>query len=152
MERRHSSRRSAKPKKSWFQKCKDCLRQFIAFLFSNVGIICLVLGYTLAGAYMFKKIEGGENAENNFKANLSICYNETLEKLWTIASSTIPALNGTDFRDMTEIELKKFQTVITIGVKDSDYDGDTIYSERWSIYAAFLYCLTVITTIGTYTG
>lgn len=147
MERRRSSRRNTKPKKSWFQKFKDCLRQFIAFLFSNVGIICLVLGYTLAGAYMFKKIEG-ENAEDHFKTDLSVFYNKTLENLWNIASMTIPTVNGTDFRDMAENELKKFQNMVTVGVKNSDYDGDTIYSERWSIYAAFLYCLTVITTIG----
>jgi ribosomal protein S27E len=147
MEKRRKGRRSAKPKKSWIQKCKDCLRQFIAFLFSNVGIICLVVGYTLAGAVMFKEIEG-KNTEDNFKYELQNFYNLTLDNLWNFASLMTDSENGSNFQAVTENELKKFQNIVTRGVKNSDYDGLKIYSERWSIYAAFLYCLTVITTIG----
>lgn len=152
MERRRSGRRNTKPKKSWKQKCKDCLRQFFAFLFSNVGIICLVIGYTLAGAVMFMKIEGKKEGEMddeyNFWNKLNTSYNETLEHLWNIASVTWFSENGVNFLNRTEDELKKFQAVVVNGVKISDYDGGSIYKDRWSIYAAFLYCLTVITTIG----
>lgn len=141
------SRRNAKLKKSWIQKCKDCLRQFIAFLFSNVGIICLVVGYTLAGAFMFKKIEG-ESTNDTFIAELQKTYNETLEKLWKSASESPDARNGIEFQLTTEHELRMFQNEVIKGVKNNDYDGTKTYSERWTIDAAFLYCLTVITTIG----
>lgn len=52
MEHRRSSSRSRsrqQTERSFTEKCKDYLRQFLAFLFSNIGIICLVIGYTIAG-------------------------------------------------------------------------------------------------------
>lgn len=179
MDRRRSGRRNIKPKKSLVQKCKDCLRQFIAFLFSNVGIICLVVGYTVGGAVMFQYIESEYkdmkdfkftakgyqeinvdaddkhfqfndheyNDNNTFAVNLDIFCNKTVEILWNFASSQVGS-NDTEFKIKIERKLKKFQNIVVNGVKDLDYDGKFIYSDRWTISAAFLYCLTVITTIG----
>lgn len=62
--RRSYGRSNSRYEKSWKEKCKDYLRQFIAFMFTNVGIIGLVVAYTIAGAFMFIAIEG--------KSNLSI--------------------------------------------------------------------------------
>lgn len=49
MERRRSIRRRQAYKTPLGEKLKDFLRQFVAFMFSNVGIIGLVVGYTIAG-------------------------------------------------------------------------------------------------------
>jgi hypothetical protein len=52
-------------------------------MFSNVGIIGLVVGYTIAGAFMFRAIEGGERPAANAKV-LRI-RNETALKLWELS-------------------------------------------------------------------
>ncbi|XP_066902924.1 TWiK family of potassium channels protein 18 isoform X2 [Halyomorpha halys] len=57
MQRKRSTRRSFKRQKTWGQRLKDYLRNFVAFMFSNVGIIGLVIGYTIAGSFMFIAIE-----------------------------------------------------------------------------------------------
>lgn len=157
---RRRGRRNIKPKKSFVQKCKDCLRQFIAFLFSNVGIICLVVGYTAGGAVMFKNIESTYKTKPNFNfspneyndtitftENLNLFCNYTVEILWHFATSDV-GLNKTEFLYKVGKELENFQNIVVTGVKEEDYDGVDTYSNKWTISAAFLYCLTVITTIG----
>lgn len=52
MERRRSLRRRQAYKAPFSEKLKEFFRQFIAFMFSNVGIIGLVVGYTIAGEYI----------------------------------------------------------------------------------------------------
>lgn len=47
MERRRSVRRQRRYRQPWYKKCKEYVRQFIAFLFSNVGIIMLVVSLPL---------------------------------------------------------------------------------------------------------
>ena len=78
MERKRSTRR--RTHKTWGQRCKDYLREFVAFMFSNVGIIGLVVGYTIAGAFVFQAIEGGEPPEANVQ--VIRLRNETALKLW----------------------------------------------------------------------
>lgn len=148
MHRKRSSRRNSRPKKSWIQKCKDCLRQLLAFLFSNVGIICLVVGYTSAGAVMFMKIEGEGGEQNDFMSRLNRSYDETLENIWSISTSAWTERIRQQKINEIEANLKKFQNLIVEGVKGADYQPRV--KNKWSIYAAFLYCLTVITTIGKY--
>lgn len=51
MERKRSiKRRKTKP---FAERAKDSCRQFTAFLFSNVGIIILVVIYMVAGNYNY---------------------------------------------------------------------------------------------------
>lgn len=50
MERKTSFRRRL-PKKPFAARAKDGCRQFTAFMFSNVGIIILVVVYMIGGKY-----------------------------------------------------------------------------------------------------
>jgi hypothetical protein len=52
-------------------------------MFSNVGIIGLVVGYTIAGAFVFRIIEGGEGPPVN--AKVLLLRNETALKLWQLS-------------------------------------------------------------------
>jgi hypothetical protein len=52
-------------------------------MFSNVGIIGLVVGYTIAGAFVFRAIEGGE--EPSVNAKVLQLRNETALKLWELS-------------------------------------------------------------------
>lgn len=51
-------------------------------MFSNVGIIGLVVGYTIAGAFVFRAIEGGDMQHGSSIAELR---NKTALKLWDLS-------------------------------------------------------------------
>jgi hypothetical protein len=51
MERKRSVRRQRRYERPFAKKCKDLCRQFIAFLFSNVGIIGLVVSIVVFFAF-----------------------------------------------------------------------------------------------------
>ena len=78
-----------KRKRHWSEKLLDALRSFIAFLFSNVGIVCLVVGYTLAGAFIFRKIEGGRVVS---RINVSAVRHTTVVSLWQLTTEVRPKL------------------------------------------------------------
>lgn len=78
---RSGSYKRRRRKKKFSEKLADWTRQFIAFLFSNVGIICVVIGYTIAGASIFVAIEKNYNYyDDEFYVNRTI--ERTIIKLW----------------------------------------------------------------------
>ena len=50
-------------KKSSHSKVSNCLRSFLAHLFSHVGLCGLVVGYSILGALMFEYLEGDYEGE-----------------------------------------------------------------------------------------
>lgn len=46
-----------RPRRSFKKQCISCWKKFIAFLFSHIGLTCLVTAYTIFGGYIFKTIE-----------------------------------------------------------------------------------------------
>ncbi|KAL6968819.1 two pore domain potassium channel [Sarracenia purpurea var. burkii] len=97
----------------------------------------------------FKFNRNEYNESTRYADNLNIFCNRTVEKLWHYAISEI-GLNEADFKNSVQAELMKYQEQVVLGVKYMDYDGIVTYPDRWTISAAFLYCLTVITTIVRY--
>ena len=57
----------APPPKSKWSRFKDGFRTFVAWVFSNVGICVLVVGYLLLGAVCFQQIEGPEELKISFR-------------------------------------------------------------------------------------
>jgi len=39
------------------RRCERYLKQFVAALFSTVGLLCLMVGYTVLGGYVFRQLE-----------------------------------------------------------------------------------------------
>lgn len=145
MERKRSTRRKKYYHKSWTKKCKEYCRSFIAFLFSNVGIIGLVIGYTMAGAFMFRAIEHKHILQ--VKIDVMNAKNVAVESIWNGTLYSNP-FTESEYRAMLSTELLRFQKKIVNAVRKG-YDGSVLeYSAQWSIPGAFLYSLTVITTIG----
>ena len=95
--------------------------------------------------FKFNRSEYNESASYN--DNLNLFCDRTVEKLWRYAISEV-GINENNFTELVESEIMKYQDQVVLGVKYMDYDGEMTYPERWTISAAFLYCLTVITTIG----
>ncbi|PSN36002.1 hypothetical protein C0J52_20003 [Blattella germanica] len=116
-------------------------------MFSNVGIIGLVVGYTIAGAFVFRAIEGGEAPEAN--AVVLRLRNETALKLWDLCCCGLNTFSEVEWKKNVSTELEDYQEQIVQAIQDG-YDGtDNVGDSRqWSFSGAFLYSLTVITTIG----
>ena len=64
MERKRSVRRRQKP--PFAERAKDHCRKFTAFMFSNVGIIFLVVLYTIAGECFYVQ-HTSKYCNHNFK-------------------------------------------------------------------------------------
>ena len=131
------------PKSNW-TKFKDAFRAFVAWVFSNVGICVLVVGYLMIGAFMFRVIEAPE--ELNVVYRVGEYRKETVQKLWLITErlNTLHPKNWTD--EVTEV-IKKFQAHI-IAEEDRGYDGHDGHPNQWTFSGSLLYSITVITTIG----
>ncbi|XP_065350456.1 potassium channel subfamily K member 1 [Cloeon dipterum] len=155
MERKRSSRHRQRyrKRKTTCDKIKDFIREFIAFMFSNVGIIGLVVGYTICGAFMFQAIEGTEASDDREEAikDIHSARSKTRDRLWEITQK-FNVLEEEAWREQAASEVLKFQMEV-IDAINKGYDGvddvkDLSETSQWSFSGAFLYSLTVITTIG----
>lgn len=82
--RGRGGRRRKRKRKPWGERIVDWTRALIAFLFSNVGIVCLVVGYTIAGAFLFTHIEGRTSL--NVAGDVIKLRNLTAATLWELTS------------------------------------------------------------------
>ncbi|CAK1590633.1 unnamed protein product [Parnassius mnemosyne] len=131
-------------KRRFASRVRNYLRGFLAFLFSNVGVIVLVVAYTVAGAFMFQAIEGASEIERVH--NMTLERNYTAQYLWQNVTLALNLFNETALKHSIGIELNKYQSKIVTAVRNG-WDGGRS-SRQWSFSSAFLYSLTVITTIG----
>lgn len=125
-------------------KCKKCCRKFTTFLFSHVGLCALVIGYSIMGAFAFRALEAPYEEEKAYQ--VSQLRQDTVRRLWEITDK-LNVLYKDNWTRMVSDEVRKFQTELIAAVKDG-YDGKDGGSQQWSFSGAFLYSLTVITTIG----
>lgn len=102
------------------------------------------VGYTVAGAFIFQAIEGGVEP----KFSMGSVRNETVERLWELLYVD-NILNEMSWKNSVTTELEQFTLVVRDAVRDG-YEGsdDPDYKQKWAFPGAFLYSLTVITTIG----
>ncbi|XP_050353012.1 TWiK family of potassium channels protein 18 isoform X1 [Nymphalis io] len=125
-------------------RVRNYVRGLLAFLFSNVGVVVLVVAYTIAGAFMFQAIEGASEMER--VNNMSRERDNTAQYLWQNVTLTLNLFNETALKESISKELQHYQRKIVVAVRRG-WDGGRS-SRQWSFSSAFLYSLTVITTIG----
>ncbi|XP_024085889.1 TWiK family of potassium channels protein 7 isoform X2 [Cimex lectularius] len=138
-------RRSARRKKTCGQKFLDFLRALAAFIFSNVGIVCLIVGYTILGAFLFAAIEKSQTTDDGHR--IAEVRQTMLEKLWS-TTMQFNTFTEKSWRDNVTEEIIKFQNQVVSAVQAGNYDEVGAVRNRWTFSASFLYSLTVITTIG----
>lgn len=157
-------------------KLKELGRKTVAFLFGHVGICCLVVGYIIMGAFAFMAIES-EDTKRRYEDVVRL-REQTIQNLWNITNE-LNVLYPEEWNSSVALQVLNFQRKIVQfvleGYDGKSYgnhtlirshmeisstasgggdheDGAPIVVESagaWSFSASFLYCLTVITTIGT---
>lgn len=127
-------------------KCKTYCRKFLAFLVSNVGLCVLVIAYSVCGAFVFRELEYGN--EVNTAISVLRARNNTVYNLWNVTYHK-NVLYYDNWVVAVETEIKQFQTDIMSAIKHG-YEGkaDEKPQDQWSFPGAFLFSLTVISTIG----
>jgi len=74
-----------KARRSGRQRCADCCRHFIAFLFSTVGSCCLMVGYVVLGGFVFRGLEADH--ERQTKTDMQKLRLNYVELLWNMTEA-----------------------------------------------------------------
>jgi hypothetical protein len=138
-----------------------CCRQFVAFLFSQIGLASSVVAYSIFGGVIFSAIESPHEAdvrllmEQNLNASRQVAVQDLVSAIRNLTdnltATTTTMCNGqncTSIEVSVERVLLAFQNRLAQAVREEGWDGHSSDAEMWSFTAALLYAVTIITTIG----
>ena len=143
--RRHRGSSRRKKKSAW-QKFKDLLRSFFAFVFSSVGICVLVNVYLFVGAYAFMALEGEAEKASAVRFEVEAERAGFVDRLWRV-TDRLNTLHPGNWTEEVRAEVERFQGHIIARVGDG-YAGKDVPTPKWTYSGSLLYTITVITTIG----
>lgn len=161
--------------KCFSPKTRNNVKSFFTGLATNLGICVLLFGYTLIGSVIFLTIEGGTNYQyqqilattmNTEKrenhSELLISKNDkarakTVENIWDITVN-LNILYRDNWTRLASLEITRFQDEIFKNIAEEAQRNIAIAQNsaivsgaeeyEWTFAKAFLYSLTVLTTIG----
>lgn len=97
------------------EKLKDCCRQFVAFMFTQVGVGALVISYAIMGAFAFTAIEGEvENNEHN--DHVVDLRNTCLNRLWNV-TDLLNVLDEKKWKAAVRVVLLDYQKGMAAAIK-----------------------------------
>ncbi|CAH1801168.1 unnamed protein product [Owenia fusiformis] len=131
------------------RQCKTCCKKFTAFLFSHIGLMCLVVAYSIFGGFIFMSLESPQ--EELVSHGVHKTRKLYVERLWNL-TERLNILYKKNWSLMADDVMKDFQEEIRVAVKydgwDGQSDGKDSGERQWTFAGALLYSITVITTIG----
>lgn len=141
---RSSPRRPRRPRLTTGQRLCNCLRGFIAFVCSNVGIVVLFIGFAILGAFVFCQIEGAD--EQLRKYRMVVLRRNVVNELWTI-TRRYNVMFQSNWTRQVDAKIMEYQDQVVRAYAEG-YDGKNESTLQWTFSGGFLYSLTVMTTIG----
>ena len=125
--------------------CSKFCKKICSIICSPIGVCCLILSYIALGAALFTFVEG--SYEKKKVAEVTKYRKETVSKLWDI-TMTLNILYKENWTHLVSREMFVFQKNIMVAMNNG-YEGRELKGRRqWSFPSAFLYALTIITTVG----
>ena len=137
-----------------------CLKKFLVFLLSYVGLTMIVVAYSIMGGVVFVALESPNEEDVNQKV---FKLREKHLKNLSDALKTVDFNNGSESFNDSRTELWKlhankvmlqFQSDIYELVSQEGWSGNDVNKNKtdlkWSFAGGLLYSVTVITTIGKY--
>ncbi|XP_046568719.1 TWiK family of potassium channels protein 18-like [Haliotis rubra] len=135
-------RRSDRMKKNLISFAK----KFLVFMVSQVGLTCLVIGYSIMGGFIFMKLEAEQEIQN--KVEVGFTRQFYVKRLWDVTQNLNILFEANWSASADEI-FQDFQQNIYKTVRETGWDGtETEEASEWTYAGALLYSVTVITTIG----
>ncbi|XP_014678900.1 PREDICTED: uncharacterized protein LOC106818744, partial [Priapulus caudatus] len=124
------------------QRCKDYTLKVIAFLFSNVGLVGLVTGYCVMGAFAFMALE--EDEERRRKMAVHDIRVGVATKI--VQQLRLASAHDDNWEALVEEKLKEFQGKLAVFMTGQGFDVNMEHTQ-WTFIGAMLFCITVVTTI-----
>ncbi|CAF0907222.1 unnamed protein product [Adineta ricciae] len=124
-------------------------RTFVQFLCSNLGLVIIVVAYSIGGAFLFILLEQYIELQNCQEANLleNVSVSNISESMFNYVS--ISTDSNAVMYDQIESYLENFTSDIYERRSDFRYTGqDCETTSGWSFSSALLFAITVITSIG----
>lgn len=129
------------------EKCANCCKKFMAFLFSTIGLSGMMVAYTFFGGFIFMSLEGPN--ETLVKNNVQRTRHLLVERLWNLTME-MNVFHPENWTVMANQVMEDFQMEVFIATRENGWDGKDGETEiQWTFAGAMLYSITVITTIGT---
>ncbi|CAI4222244.1 unnamed protein product [Auanema sp. JU1783] len=136
---------SRRHRRSKVTRVVNLVKKIIAFFFSHIGLCALVVGYALLGAVIFQAVEGPH--EEQIQSEVTSARERAVTVVWN-TTFRVNRLDETQWKNAVYVEVKKFQKICMSAIRRG-YDGKEFkQAAQWTFTGAFLYSLTVITTIG----
>ncbi|KAK4020416.1 hypothetical protein OUZ56_002397 [Daphnia magna] len=133
---------SEKPK----GKCLFYLRNIATFLVSHIGLVSLVVGYCIMGAFTFEALEAKH--ELQVKREMIKVRESVTDDLWRFTYK-MDVLVQEDWTVNVTDRLKKFETHLIESMKKKGWDGSEETDKvQWTLAGALFYSIILITTIG----
>ncbi|XP_066984331.1 potassium channel subfamily K member 18 isoform X4 [Macrobrachium rosenbergii] len=129
--------------------CGNCgyyFKNIIKFLISHIGLVSLVIGYTIIGAFTFERLESDH--EIRVKQNMSNVRKDVTDDLWGITDH-MEVLNESIWAAEVRQRLKDFEKSLIKAIKTDGWDGsEDTTKQQWTFAGALFYSIILITTIG----
>ncbi|KAI0978281.1 hypothetical protein GJ496_005555 [Pomphorhynchus laevis] len=127
--------------------CIRCLKAFIAFLFSRVGLTMLMAAYIVLGGKLFEALELSN--ERNTRIQMHIVMNKTLNCLFNEALKMHVKRDFLEnYSETASIIISDFENSLIQSIRNG-YNGlDNFDDTEWSFFGAVLYATTLVSTIG----
>lgn len=128
------------------EKCSSCCKKFVAFLFSTIGLTCVLCGYTIFGGFVFMWLEAPNEVQ--LKNHVQTTRKFYVDKLWNLTEE-LNMFHPQNWSDMANRILMEYTTEVYVATKHKGWDGkDGVTEMQWTFAGSLLYSITVITTIG----
>lgn len=135
------------------KKNYDGAKEFLIFLFSDVGLMVLCLAYAIVGAKVFIAFElPNEEQNREIKKNLALDVidrmNYMTEATWMWHTSK-NSLNQTEFYRRVERDASSLVKFIAEAASNNNYDGEIeTWDYAWTFPNTLLFTITIMTTVG----
>ena len=127
-------------------KCLFYLRNIATFLVSHIGLVSLVVGYCIMGAFVFVELESAH--EKEVKKSISKIRENVTDDLWEITTNMSVLIQENWTLSVTS-RLEKFEKRLIESMKKEGWDGnEDLNNVQWTIPGALFYSIILITTIG----
>lgn len=126
--------------------CASYLKSILIFLVSHVGLVSLVVGYCVIGAFAFEALEAAN--ELQVKRNVSQIRGNVTASIWQMTQRQ-PVLKEQNWTTMVGLTLQEFEVSLIEAMKSKGWDGsEDLGRQQWTFGGALFYSIIVITTIG----
>ncbi|XP_019878131.1 TWiK family of potassium channels protein 18 isoform X1 [Aethina tumida] len=126
------------------ERIKDCLRKFVAFMCTQVGVGAMLVCYAFIGAVSFMHIEGTAKGETDEVEVVRGLRTVALHNLFEVAYNN-NILERDRFFQQSDEELRRYQGQL---VEIFRHGYDLKPEDMWTFPASLMFSLSIITMIG----